>query len=352
MAVLALGDRAAAQDFFAAPRAFVVERACDATRSVREARDPKPIAAGTTLTGRGLNRGENPTHAFVTVEGENRWVALTCGRFDDAVVMSVPHADKRADGGACLAFFDTVNNPADLGNGRADPSPPAPVLTAFDEAAAAACGAPGTKVSRAEFQTLLRSHPEVLGRVMSFTSGRVFAGKPAAASDEAYLTELTEAWFAVQAFDHIFCGEPSSEGGGKIGGLHFHARYLQLQKLGQACRMPNFRQNEVTPGVIYTIGVVMRMSDGREIRDARKGYGLTLSAEDLFKLITRAFSENPGGTAADTTGCVLSVRDDGHDFAAVFARRSIGIRTFYPDATPNARGSRINPPCAAPIALQ
>jgi hypothetical protein len=318
---------------------------------VREARDPKPVAVGSTLTARGVNRPNEPTHAFVVVEGENRWVPLTCGRFDAAVLAPLPSAASKS-GPACLPFFDTVDNPTDLGNGRADPSPPAPILTAFDDAAAVVCGAPGKTVARSEFQTLLRSHPDVLGRIRTFTAGRVFPNQPAATSDEAYLTALTEAWFAVRAFDHIFCGEPSSAGGGKIGGMHFHARYLQLQKAGQACRMPNFRQNEVKPGVIYTIGVVMRLPDGREIRDARKGYGLTLSAEDLLKLNTRAFAENPGGTANDTAGCLLPVRDDGYDFSAVFARRSTGIRTFYPDATPNARGSRINPPCKGPIALQ
>jgi hypothetical protein len=343
-----------AQDFFPAARPFVLDQACDATRSIRGASDPKPIAAGTTVVGRGVNRPDNPTHAFVSVEGENRWIALTCGRFTDGTIAAPSKGAGPAGGDAsCLPFFDTVDNPVVVGvGGRVDASPPPPTLTPFDEAAAAVCGAPGKKVSRAEFQTLLRSHPDVLGRIKSFTGSRVFPGKPAAASDEAYLTELTEAWFEVHAYDHIFCGEPSAEGGGKIGGLHFHARYLQLQKAGQACRMTNFRQNEIVPGSTYTVGVIIRMPDGREIRDARKGYGLTLNAEDLLKLITRAFNENPGGTAADTTACVLPVTDDGQAFSAIFARRSTGIRTFYPDATPNGRGSRINPPCTGGIALQ
>jgi hypothetical protein len=309
-----------------------------------------PVAAGTTVTGRGLNRASDPSHAFVNVDGSNRGIALSCGRFTDG---AGPVANAGASRDTCLPFFDTLDNPVQVGfGGRVDASPPPPQLTPFDTAAAAVCGAPGKSVTRAEFQTLLRSHPDVLGRIKTFTSGRVFPNKPPAASDEAFLTELTEAWFGVKAFDHIFCGEPSAEGGGKIGGLHFHGRYLQLQKAGQACRMANFRQNEVVPGVIYTIGVIMRMADGREVRDARKGYGLTLSAEDLFKLVTRAFAENPGGTASETVGCNLAVADDGKSFTAVFARRSTGIRTFYPDATPNGRGDRINPPCAGAISLQ
>ncbi len=174
----------------------------------------------------------------------------------------------------------------------------------------------------------------------------MFADRPARSDTAGYIDDLAEAWFAVKAFDHIMCGEPGA-GRGKIGGMHFHARYLQLQNSGEACLMGNYGQNEVVPGVLYTTGVVMRLADGRVIRDARKGYGLTLGGEDLLKLVTRAFAENPTASG-DSSGCLLPVEDDGRSFTAVFVRRAAGIRTFYPDATPQPRDAK----CRAAISLQ
>ena len=352
-----------AQDFFAAPREFVLDRACDAHQSFRTKSNPTTLAAGTSVVGRGMNRRDNPTHAFVRVGTENKWIELGCGHFADAQPAGTPGVAQTpaapsaptpqdASPQACLPFFDDVDNPVRVGfGGRADITPKAPVQTAFDTAVVAACGAPGKVVARDEFKTLMRAHPAVLEAIRSFTGGKVFANRPPRPTTEDYLGELTEAWFAVHAFDHIFCGEPSAAGGGKIGGLHFHGRYLQLQQSGDACRMTNFNQNEVVPGAVYTMGVIMKNAGGGFVRDARKGYGLTLSAEDILKSATRAFAENPTASV-ESTGCLLALRDDGQQFTNVFVRRAAGIRTFYPDATPNGRGSPRNPPCAALVDLQ
>jgi hypothetical protein len=64
--------------------------------------------------------------------------------------------------------------------------------------------------------------------------------------------------------------------------------------------------------------------------------------------VTRAFAENPTASP-ESAGCLLEVSDDGHDFTAVFVRRASGIRTFYPDATPNGPGEQQNPACARRI---
>ncbi len=112
--------------------------------------------------------------------------------------------------------------------------------------------------------------------------------------------------------------------------------------------MTNHHQNEVVDGVIYTMGVRMKNSSGRVVSDATKGYGLTLSGEDILKVVTRAFADNPT-TSTSSAGCILPVKDDGYDFKTVFVRRATGIRTFYPDATPNGRGDRVNPDCAAKV---
>ncbi len=349
-----------AQDFFPAPREFVLDKPCDVHQSIKTKSNPTSLAAGTTVVGRGINRRDNPTHAFVRVGSESKWLDLSCGRFSDDQAAVLPggpggpatQPPPTTTSKACLPFFDDLDNPVRVGfGGSADITPKAPPLTAFDNAVNTTCGAPGKVVARDDFKALMRTHPAVLEAVRTFTSGKVFASRPPAPSNEAYLAELTEAWFAVHAFDHIFCGEPSASGGGKIGGLHFHGRYLQLQQSGDACRMDNLRQNEVVPGAVYTMGVMMKNAAGTFVRDARKGYGLTLSAEDILKAATRAFADNPT-PSAESTGCLLGLRDDGQQFTSVFVRRAGGIRTFYPDATPNGRGGPRNPACAAQVDLQ
>lgn len=344
---------AGAQEFFASPRDFVIDKSCSAYRSFKRQTDASPVAPGETYAARGENRLADPSHVFIRMGAESRWVALTCGHYADGAGPGTAAPGGRspdaahADTAQCLPFFDTDDNPVAIGfGGTVDITPPPPVLDAFDHAINATCGAPGKSVNEAEFKALLQAHPEVLGRIRSFTRDRVFADRPAHSDAGAYLDQLAEAWLAVKAFDHIMCGEPGS-GRNTIGGLHFHGRYLQLQQTGEACRMPNHRQNEAVPGVLYTFGVQMRTPKGGMARHARKGYGLTLSGEDLFKVVTRALAENPA-TGTESTACMLPVRDDGKSFIAVFVRRRAGIRTFYPDGTPSKR----DPGCARPVDLQ
>ncbi len=91
----------------------------------------------------------------------------------------------------------------------------------------------------------------------------------------------------------------------------------------------------------------MKRADGGWASFHIRGYGLTLSAADLIKIITRAFAENPTSSNS-SSGCLLDVTDGGVNFTTVFVRRAKGIRTFFPDATPDVGGTQ---PCAAPIVL-
>ncbi|WP_407891223.1 EndoU domain-containing protein [Scytonema sp. NUACC26] len=49
-------------------------------------------------------------------------------------------------------------------------------------------------------------------------------------SDAQFLEDLTNIWFNVKGFDHVFCGEPVA--GGSIDGLHYVGRYVELQEKG------------------------------------------------------------------------------------------------------------------------
>ncbi len=327
---------ASAQSKFGSERQFKLDQSCNATRSIRKKTDPTLLKAGEIVSATGVNKDPGATHVYVRVDGRMKWVALECGQFTDGKLIS-KGSGTRGGKQACLPFFDDKDNPEKLKTGVADITPKAPVLNAFDKDIANVCGAAGKVVSRQEFQAVLRKNMDVLKRIQAFTGGKVFAKRPAPATLDAYLDDLTDAWFKIKAFDHIFCGEPKKKlRGNNIGGLHFHGRYLMLQESGEACRLPNYRRNEVMEGVIYTMGVTMKNANGRFVKHQIKGYGLTLSAEDLFKVITLAFQQNPTNSNK-SRACILSVKDDGHAFETVFVRRSSGIRTFYPDATPSRR---------------
>lgn len=334
---------AAAQSFFPDPRPFTVTQPCDATLSIRTQRDPVALTVGQAYTALGENKPAGSTHAFIEFDGERRWVALNCGRYADDGPPSGGTDDE--GGNDCLPFFDDIDNPLPVGfGGRADLTPPPPVLDAFDRAVNDLCGAPGHRVPRDAFRTLLRDHTEVLTALRAFTGDRVFADRPAPTDEAAFLNDLADAWFNIHAFDHIFCGEPDP--GGQIGGLHFHGRYWQLQQDGLACRLSNDQQAEVVPGAIYTFGARMQVG-GDSAQSPIKGYGYTLSAMDILKVATRAFLENPT-TNNQSTACLLDLSDDGKAFVTVFVRRANGIRTFYPDATPSAS----DPPCEHTLAVQ
>jgi hypothetical protein len=112
--------------------------------------------------------------------------------------------------------------------------------------------------------------------------------------------------------------------------------------------LPNFGENEIVHGSIYSMGVRMKRADGGWAEFPIKGYGLTFSAADLLKVVTRAFAENPTASIG-STGCTLEVDDGGTAYKTVFVRRAAGIRTFFPDATPDLDR---NPPCANPLVLR
>lgn len=345
LGALVLTTSAMAQVYFSQANEFMLDHACDAVTSIKKHSNVSPLAAGQAFPALGTNREPNPTHVYLQIGAEKKWVELSCGHYSNALTPTATESRPATTATTnCLPFFDNSHNPVRLKNGLADITPPAPNIDAFGQAVNAVCGSIGTKVSAEAFKQMLSNHPEVLAQIKTFTQDKVFANRPAKTNPEDYLNDLTEAWFAVHAFEHIFCGEP--EANGPIGGLHYVGRYLQLQQTGEACRMDNLRQNEVVPNVLYSMGVIVHFGN-YTARSSIKGYGLTLSAEDLLKLGTRAFADNPTESHDKTTACLLPIQDDGQHFTAVFARRSAGIRTLYPDATP----SPTDPNCKQGLSL-
>ena len=233
-----------------------------------------------------------------------------------------------------LPFFDNQDNPVRVNypsGAKLDITPPAPQLNSFDIAVLKTCGAIGSPVKPSKFKQLLSDYPQVLTKIKQATKGELLPGRK---SESEFLQDLTSIWFKNKGFEHIFCGEIYNEN--DIGGLHFHGRYLQLQEHKIGGRLPiNPGRQEVVPGVIYTMGVVIKQPN-RTVRDVIKGYGYLTNAEELLIDVTKVYKlqENTEGA------CIYQQLDKetGTSFPTVFVRKNRGIITFYPDATP--RGKR------------
>ncbi|MBW4612111.1 MAG: EndoU domain-containing protein [Desmonostoc vinosum HA7617-LM4] len=273
-----------------------------------------------------------------TVRCEVRKTDGTANRtnIDDIVITDYGSSGSPSLPSGSLPFFDDINNPVSgLAYGSpADVTPIPPTLNSFDTAVNQLCGAPGTVVSRSGFQSLMQNNPTVLANIKAYVGGFLETGRT---SDAQFLEDLTDVWFNVEGFEHVFCGEPVI--GGSIGGLHFIGRYIELQNQGLAGRLSNntYRE-EVIPGAVYTMGVVMKVGNGTA-QSSIKGYPYTLNAEEILSVATLGYKNNPN-TSTTNQACNLSVTDDGKTFKAVFVRREGAIRTFYPDATPSG-----NPNC-------
>ncbi len=232
-----------------------------------------------------------------------------------------------------LPFFDNQDNPVPVNypsGAKLDITPPAPKLNSFDKAVLKTCGAIGTRVQPNKFKQLLSDYPQVLTKIQQATQGQL---RPDRKSKSEFLQDLTSIWFKNKGFEHIFCGEIYNEN--DIGGLHFSGRYLQLQNEKIAGRLPvNPGRQEVIPGVIYTMGVVIKQPD-RTVRDEIKGYGYLSNAEELLVDVTKVFKQQNNTEGA----CIYQQLDKqtGISFPTVFVRKNNGIITFYPDATPSGK---------------
>lgn len=233
-------------------------------------------------------------------------------------------------------FFDTVQNPVQVRfprNRPVDVTPPPPQLNGFDQAVLAACGPFGSAVPASRFRKLLQDHPQVLSQVQQAVGGEL---RPGRRSREAFLDDLTRAWSQRRGFAHIFCGEPKEDG--QVGGLHYVGRYWQLQQQGQGGRLPNNTQREeVIPGAVYTVGVVIRAGD-RTYTDTIKGYPYPSNAQEILMDATRLFKAQGNREGACTAN--IQDRDSRAGFSAVFVGNGSAIVTYYPDATPRGNACR------------
>lgn len=324
------------------PGTFAVTRTCPATRAIR-GENPGNISVMPNQAYEmiGFNSVERK-YVLVKVpnaQPDRRWVDATCGQLQAGTATPRPQERDRpapTNNNALLPFFDQVNNPETYrfpANQKADITPPAPALTAFDQAVLKTCGAIGTKLRASDFKQLMSNYPDVLQQLQAAVGGELVAGRRSKAQ---FLEDLTAAWSSREGFEHIFCGELG--GPQEIGGLHYFGRYLQLQTDKLGGRLPNNRdREEVVPGVVYTLGV--KVQRGNQVwTDTIKGYPLVSNAQELLLEATKAFKAQGNLPGA----CLLKVQDQpsGKSYTAVFVKDKSAIVTFYPDATPSGKPCR------------
>jgi hypothetical protein len=227
-------------------------------------------------------------------------------------------------------FFDRIDNPGlqyfphEI---AVDSTPAPPELSPFDRDVLQVCGNLGDRVYVEDFQVLLTAHPQILEQIQIAVGGEIFAGRNTPAE---FLADLTEIWFKLHGFEHVFCGNIHN---GELKGMHYVGRYLQLQEQGLAGKLPNNQhQEETIEGAVYTIGVLLKYGS-RILIDRRTGYALVTDAAELLIAATQAFKTKLRPNSVCTFPVIDA--DSGQTYSAVLVKQDQAIVTFYPDATPN-----------------
>nr|ADN14071.1 conserved hypothetical protein [Gloeothece verrucosa PCC 7822] len=314
---------------------FTLTQPCNGTTSI-SGKNPIPLETSIPYEAVGLNKQDNPTYVYIKIPNStNHWVALTCGELNPALATSTESnpsetgtttGESGSQPTAFIPFFD--DNSDGLFNRQHQDITPIPrALNDFDLAIVELCGQPGKVVSENEFKSTLNNFPGVLANIKEYVGGSLEEGRT---SDDEFLDDLTDVWFKVKGFDHVFCGEP----GRGIGGLHFAGRYLDLQQKNLAGILPRSIPNaEIQEGAVYTLGVELQLGD-RKVSAPIKGYAYTLDAEEILELGARTYKDNPN-TDSTNIACLVGITDEGQTFENVFVAREGAIRTFYSDASPD-----------------
>ena len=252
-----------------------------------------------------------------------------------------PPKPKPVKPGELQPFFDSVETGELLSFPRGievDAMPKPPMVTEFDQQVLNTCGAFGSGVSVDQVRSLFEKNPDIVAQIKQAVEESIVPppGVPIRRqSKEAFFEDLVAMWTGQRGFEHIFCGQVK---GNQIRGLHFAARYYELQRKGVAGRLPsNQRQEEVILGLVYTVGIQAKVN-GRMLNDSKAGYSYVSSALEILIDGTRAYTQFKINSGQNNSVCLYNAEDIEtlQKFKAVFVKNDRGIVTLYPDATPNA----------------
>ena len=248
---------------------------------------------------------------------------------------------KPVKSGELQPFFDSVETGELLSfpHGiEVDAMPKPPMVTAFDQQVLNTCGAFGSGVSVDQVRSLFEKNPDIVAQIKKAVEESIIQppGMPVRRQlKEVFFEDLVEMWTGQRGFEHIFCGQVK---GNEIKGLHFAARYYELQQKGIAGRLPfNQREEEVIAGLVYTVGIQAKVN-GRVLNDRKGGYSYVSSALEILIDGTRAYTQFKINSGQNNSVCLYNAEDIEtlQKFKAVFVKNDRGIVTMYPNATPNA----------------
>ncbi len=252
-----------------------------------------------------------------------------------------PPKPKPVKPGELQPFFDSVETGELLSFPRGievDAMPKPPTVTAFDQQVLNTCGAFGSGVSVDQVRSLFEKNPDIVAQIKKAVEESVVPppGVPVRRQlKEVFFEDLVEMWTGQRGFEHIFCGQVR---GNEIKGLHFAARYYELQRKGIAGRLPfNQRQEEVIVGLVYMVGIQAKVN-GRVLNDRKGGYSYVSSALEILIDGTRAYTQFKINSGQNNSICLYDAEDleTRQKFKAVFVKNDRGIVTMYPKAIPNA----------------
>lgn len=272
----------------------------------------------------GRNRVDGPWLQVLVpgLEPEQRWVEARCG--------TLAGTEREPRGAGLRPFFDEVDD------GSRDPSPSRPTLTALDHAMLEACGPWGSRPRRGTFRSIL-DRPELAPELSAVHAALDGSGPKSRTAWDRFKDEVADVWFAADGFAHVFCGEPKPD---ELAGLHYRARYLELQEQGLAglLDIEACPATEIDPPV-YTVGVRYRSRPAGPLRSAcPKSYALDLGAADLLLAGVQAWRDGRGDRM-----CLIELAGGYHAVAVLTGR---GVRTLYPDSTPRCDDGRSPASCA------
>jgi hypothetical protein len=210
--------------------------------------------------------------------------------------------------------------------------PKSPALSAVDREILAVCPArPDVSVSAGDVQRFFATHyddPRIQKALA--VAGRSRSGSGAKQANLEWLTSLWVSTGPRNAFTHIFCGDDWFRG--PIGGLHYQARYAQLEAEGKLCYDGPVRGSTALRGDQYLItfhGVAPWSCGVKQIG----GFSRTQDAVSVAALATRAFARCCARDGGKKEGGVYSAPELGGTAWQIFCNTrngTYGIATFYP----------------------
>jgi len=207
-----------------------------------------------------------------------------------------------------------------------------PALTATDREVLQMCPArPDASVSRGDVERFFRAHLDD-PRIQRALSR---AGRSGNREDNvAWLTGLWVGTGPRNAFTHVFCGDDWTRG--KVGGLHWLPRYVQLEQDGKVCyRGPAHGSAALEHGQ-YTFRFVGVSPWSCAVKDVG-GFTEDHDPVTLAALGTRAFVRCCPREGRNAIGVYAAGDLGGQRFKIACGTRNgtYGIATFYPvDAPP------------------